>query len=245
MVMELLVPKTLIPKVRRSSYHPVFCYSSESGNSVKRLKSDPDPDDKNQGRWQLSLHSFLIRHMTTVKGWNALYLWMDAFIFKQAYLNLLYQTVLYQARFIPKNVSAALQSNNMLETSGTDKWPLCSRGVLTEPKPWSCHFYSQRDFSPCPPMSSFMVSPGLLPVRGQIPGSCRWLNWIAPRGLIEFPGVHSLWWLVLCDQIWHCLKWHSFKWRRVFLVLPLNPMRLWAKLNESFLKQGLHLFLFQ
>ena len=37
--------------------------SSESGNSVKRLKSDPDPDDKNQGGWQLSYHSLPIIHM--------------------------------------------------------------------------------------------------------------------------------------------------------------------------------------
>lgn len=53
-------PKALIPKIGLSSYHHVFCYSSESGNSVKRLKSDPDPDDKNQGGWQLSLRSLLI-----------------------------------------------------------------------------------------------------------------------------------------------------------------------------------------
>ncbi|TEA27456.1 hypothetical protein DBR06_SOUSAS25110040, partial [Sousa chinensis] len=34
--------------------------SSESGNSVKRLKSDSDPDEKNQGGWQLSFRSSLI-----------------------------------------------------------------------------------------------------------------------------------------------------------------------------------------
>lgn len=47
-LLELLIPKVLIPKIGRNSHHHVFCYSSESGNSVKRLKSDPGPDDKNQ-----------------------------------------------------------------------------------------------------------------------------------------------------------------------------------------------------
>lgn len=55
-------PKALIPKIGLGSHHHVFCYSSESGNSVKRLKSDPDPDDKNQGGWQLPLRSLLIIH---------------------------------------------------------------------------------------------------------------------------------------------------------------------------------------
>lgn len=43
------IPSVLIPESQRSSNHHVFCYSSESGNSVKRLKPDPDPDDKAQG----------------------------------------------------------------------------------------------------------------------------------------------------------------------------------------------------
>lgn len=63
-LLELLIPKVSIPKIGRNSHHHVFCYSSESGNSVKRLKSDPGPDDKNQGGWQLSFRSSLIMHMT-------------------------------------------------------------------------------------------------------------------------------------------------------------------------------------
>lgn len=53
-----LIPSVLIPTRLHSSHHHVFCYSSESGNSVKRLKPDPDPDDKAQGGYGPFISSF-------------------------------------------------------------------------------------------------------------------------------------------------------------------------------------------
>lgn len=52
------IPSVLIPESQHSSNHLVFCYSSESGNSVKRLKPDPDPDDKTPGGCGPLLSSF-------------------------------------------------------------------------------------------------------------------------------------------------------------------------------------------
>lgn len=51
---------------------------------------------------------------------RCIYECMPAFISKQAYPNLICQTILYQAGFIPKRMSAALQTN-MLAPGGTDK----------------------------------------------------------------------------------------------------------------------------
>ncbi|KAF6077461.1 hypothetical protein HJG60_004818 [Phyllostomus discolor] len=48
--------------------------SSESGNGVKRLKSDPDPDDKNPGGWRPSFHSLLTMCVATVEDRKALHL---------------------------------------------------------------------------------------------------------------------------------------------------------------------------
>lgn len=118
-------PKLWFQRLDVAQITVFFCYSSESGNSVKRLKSDPDPDDKNQGGWQLSFCSLLTAHEPYSTAWNALYLWRHMRIAKQTYLNLTFQTISDYVGLTPGSMSATLQSNT-LETSGTDKWQLCS-----------------------------------------------------------------------------------------------------------------------
>lgn len=109
----------------------------------------------------------------------------------------------YPAGFIPKSMSAVLPAN-MLETSGVDKWPLWSpRGAHTN-KALVISLLLTKGFSRSPPNVKFLDFTWLAPGERLL----LMLDWIEAGSLIQSPEVQFLWWLLVCSQVWHCIKWH-------------------------------------
>lgn len=93
---------------------------------------------------------------------------------KCTYLNLNYQSILCRAGFVPKSMftcpAKVIHSKPVDLINDSCVFP----GMLTEP--WSYHLCSQRVLY-LPQMSSFLISRGLLPVGGRMPGCCwYWLG---------------------------------------------------------------------
>lgn len=200
-LLELLILKALIPGSDLAHITVFFLLQLREWQQCKKTEIGPWPRWQ-ECRWVAAFISFSTYnahgHSKRPEGTAPM---NECVCVQQACLNLISWGALPQAGFAPRGTSAALRSVTLGTRGADDDSALLgsaarARALIISPP-------LTKGFSLFFPNVEFLDFT-LLATRGEVECLACAAGWIRlSLVLTQFPGVHFLWWVLLCDVVWH------------------------------------------